>query len=257
MSFSYGKQMDMEIVGQTQGFNVSEKYVPVPTKEAIDILAKEAGFISVGFDAANVRKPEKRGFQKHLVMLEEPEAKMTDGSLRVVLYNSYDRSASLRLYLGYYRDACSNDCVFGDDIMEPIVMKHTKQDWKTGIYQLLEEYENHKRNVEETIDRLMGRYMSYGDQGRLCERVAESIFDGTGTIIDPLQLNVAHRIEDVGKNAWLTYQRIQYNLLNGGVERVVPDKNGINKISHTHKVTDVNKKILINRKLYDLVEEIA
>ena len=246
--FGIGKQLDLDLISTSVGYNVSERYIPVQTKEVIKILADQAGFTPVGFDAVNVRKQEKQGFQKHMVMLEEPDADMIDGKLRIVLYNSYDRTTPIKIFLGYYRDACSNDCVWGNDIMEPISIKHTNKDWRQAIDTTVNRYRSAKQSASDNIDRMMNTYMSYGDQGKFSEYVASHIYTGSGIIVDPLEFNVAQRQEDLGKDLWHTYQRIQSNLLNGGINRII-DHGDTKKISKTHKVTSIDEKIKLNQQL--------
>ena len=261
MSFSIGKTEDKALITQTEAYgDVSDRYIATATQDIVEEFQEYSDFKSVGFSKAFVRKPEKEGYQKHMIMLEDSTSEMVDGNLRIVLFNSNDRSTSMRLYMGYYRDACANDCVFGNDVMEPIFIRHTKQDWKYSIYKMMQEYEEVKVSTEKMISRMMNQYMSYGDIGRITERVStELMSDISGTILDPLQLNQAHRMEDVGKDAWHTYQRIQGNLLQGGVDRVIrKEDNGsfFDVISKTHVVTDDKRKIELNRKLHNMFTEL-
>ncbi len=256
-------EIDNNLVNQTGAFgDVSDRYIATSTSDIITELNRYSDFKPVGFDKTTVRKQEKEGYQKHMIMLEDSNAEMVDGNLRLVLFNSNDRSTSIRLYMGYYRDACSNDCVFGDDVMEPIFIRHTKQDWKHSIYTLMQQYEDIQKETEDMIQRMMNQYISYGDIGRLAERVSTELLnpDITGTVLDPLQLNTAHRTEDTGKNLWNTYNRFQFNLLQGGIDRVISkteDGDLFETISKTHVVNNDQKKIEFNRKLHNMFMEIA
>jgi len=125
----------------------------------------------------------------------------------------------------------------------------------------MDAYEETQRKTQEMIERMMGTYMSYGDIGRLTERVVEEIIEPeiTGRIFDPMQFNIAHRAEDTGKNAWNTFNRIQTNLMEGGVERVISkaDDAGVlfDVVSKTHKVTDSTKQIDFNKRLHNIIME--
>lgn len=253
---------DMNIVNNAEPYgNVSDRYIPTSTQELIAEIGQYKQMQAIDFSSANVRKAEKQGKQKHVIMLQGDNSELLDGTnLRVVLFNSLDKSSAIKLYIGAYRAICNNGMVFGDDIMEPMTIRHTKQDWKHSIKTLMDTYEDVQESTHNMIDRMMHSHMSYGDIGRLTERVAEEFNPQiTGTILDPMQLNTAHRTEDVGKNAWLTYQRIQYNLLQGGVDRVIGRETDegvlFDTVSKTHKVTDNAKQINFNRRLHDLVLE--
>jgi hypothetical protein len=253
-----------DIITQSGAYgDVSNRYIPIATQEVLDVMRSIAGDIKIiGFNNAYVRKNEKEGFQKHAVMVEFNNAEMIDGTkMNMILFNSNDRSTSLKIFMGSLRMACSNQMVWGDQIAEPISIRHTNTNWKHSIYSLMESYEETQHKTQEMINNMMNRYVSYGDIGRISERVAEEIANPSiaGRILDPLQLNTAHRKEDVGKDLWHTYQRVQYNLLQGGVDRIIEkedDNRLIEVISKTHKVTDTNKQINFNRELHNIMMEV-
>jgi hypothetical protein len=151
--------------------------------------------------------------------------------------------------------------VWGEEIAEPISIRHTQKKWKHSIHSLMDEFEETQKQTEEMIKRLLGTYMSYGQMGMLAERVSEELLSPeiTGSVFDPTQLNTAHRKEDIGKDAWHTFNRIQYNLLQGGVDRIIEkeDDNGIliDTVSKTHKITDTKKQIEFNRSLHSMIME--
>jgi len=261
MSFGLGNEVNEELVNQRGVYgNVSDKYIITPTQDIITELNKYHGFKTVGYNQANVRKKEKANYQKHMVMLEAEDSKMFDGTLRIVLFNSNDRSTSIRMYLGYYRDACANDVVFGDDLMEPVMIKHTRQDWRSSVKEMADNYLSAKQQTEDMIDRMRTKKLSYGDIYKLTEKVSNDIWKGSGSILDHTQFANAQREDDLGKDLWHTYQRIQCNLLQGGVDRIlthVDDGQVIKKLSNTHKVSDVSEQIRINRLLHTACMEVA
>ena len=190
-------------------------------------------------------------------MLENGDSTMIDGTtLRLVIFNSNDRSSSIKIYFGAFRDACSNQMVFGEDIVEPTIIRHTKKDWKHNIYDMMQQYEEVKATTEAMIERMMNKQCTFRHMQLLAEKVSKELLgDITGTILDPSQLNVAHRIEDVGKDAWSTYQRLQGNLMNGGIDRIISKTtDGItsNIVSKTHVISDEAKKIKLNRELHNM-----
>ena len=258
-----GRLVRQDIISQNRAFgDVSQRYIPIATKDVLNVMEERAGSLRItGFNKANVRKKEKDGFQRHAIMVEFENAMMLDGTkMNMILFNSNDRSTSLKIFMGSLRAACSNQCVWGDQIAEPVSIRHTKQDWKESVYTLMDAYEETQRKTEEMIREMMSAYVSYGDMGRIAERVTEEIVNPniTGRILDPLQLNTAHRIEDTGKDMWHFYNRMQYNLLQGGVDRVIEKEDEgtlFTTISKTHKVTDTQKQIEFNRQLHNIVME--
>lgn len=255
-----------DIITQTSGYNVSDRYVPIATQAVLDEIKDYTGIEPkiTGFNNANVRKLEKNGFQKHAVICEMPNSDMLDGTkMNIILFNSNDRSTSLRIFMGAIRAACSNQCVWGDQIAEPVTIRHSNTQWKHSIYNLMDQYEDTQKATEDMIKQMMSKSISHYTVNDIIHQVSENILDPdiTGSILDPNQLNNAHRVEDLGRDLWHTYQRIQYNLLQGGVDRVIQkiDDDGIlfDHISKTHKVTDTAKQIEFNRALHKIVMEYA
>lgn len=260
--YGLGNEIDNELIASTTPFgNVSNRYIATSSQDIINEINQYRNVNPVGFSKVNVRKTEREGSQKHMVMLDVDGGEMIDGNLRIVLFNSIDRSTSIRLYLGYYRDACANDCVFGDDVMEPIILRHTKEDWKHSVATLMQGYDQLQEQTATMINRMMNQYVSYGDIGRYTERVADMLNkDITGTIVDPMELQTAIRPEDTGKDAWHTYQRVQSNVMNGGIQRLIETdvlEHKHKSFSNTHKITNDEKKIQYNRELHKLAMEMV
>jgi hypothetical protein len=256
-----------DIISQNKGYKTSERYVPISTQEVLDVVKeREPVFQVVGWNNANVRKKEKDSYQKHAMMIKFPDAELIPGtSFNLVLFNSHDRSMSFRILGGAIRSVCNNGMVWSDGSFEEIRIRHTNKEWKHSIYSLMDSYRQNQENIKQTINEMQNRYMSYGDQGRFAERVAEEIINPniTGSLIDPLEMLIAQRKEDIGKNLWLTYQRIQEYTLQGGLHRIIEktDRDDPNNPrlfeakSKTHKITDTTKQIDINRQLHKLALE--
>ena len=266
MAYALGNTVRKDIITQTEAFgDVSKRYIATSTEDIITEMNHFHQFAPVGFSNSQLRNNEREGFQKHTIMLEAPDAEMIDGTkMRVVLFNSNDRSTSIRLYLGLYRDACANDCVFGQDFMDPIFIRHTKKDWRSSVRNLMDEYENIQQKTDEMINRMMDKKLSYGDIGRYTERLASAMNkEITGEILDPMQFNIAQRQEDTGKDLWSLYQRSQEHVLKGGVDRIIPQFDPETNarldpiISKTHVITSDMNKIKMNRMVHDLAYEMV
>jgi hypothetical protein len=253
-----------DIISQSKGYNASDRYVPISTQEVLDVIKEvEPVFNIVGWNNANVRKKDKDSYQKHAMMIKFPNAELIPGTtFNLVLFNSYDKSMSFRILGGAIRAVCNNGMVWSDGAFEELRIRHTNKDWKDSVYQLMSTYKERQENVADTIKMMENRYMSYGDMGRFAEKVAEELINPniTGQLVDPLEMLVAKRKEDLGKNLWLTFNRAQEYLINGGLHRVVDkeDDDGhlFTSVSKTHKITDTKKQINLNQDLHDLALEL-
>jgi len=256
-----------DIVSQSRGYNVSERYVPISTQKVLNVIKeKEPVFNVVGWNNAGVRKADKSSFVKHAMMIKFPDAELIPGtSFNLVLFNSYDRSMSFRILGGGIRAVCNNGLVWSDGAFEEIKIRHTNNDWKHSVYSLMNSYKKNQENIKQTIHAMQNRYMSYGDMGRFAERIAEEIINPniTGSLIDPLEMLVAQRKEDMGKNLWITFNKIQEYMSNGNLHRIIEKEDDsdpkhprlINVISKTHKITDISKSIKLNQQLHEIAME--
>ena len=251
------RNLDFNLLNQSEGFNVSDRYQAIPTQNIIDIIEENAGPTKiVAFNKVNVRKPGKQGFQRHVVMLELENSKMIDNtSMNIVLYNSNDRSSSVKIFAGSIRAACDNQMVWGDEIMPQFKINHSLVDWKSRIDEMIESFHKAQEDTQKIIQEAMNKYWSYSDQIRYAHQISE-LLDMEGRLMDPAELNIAHRQEDVPKTAWHTFNRIQYNVINGGMQRLMEvEVDGIKttKLNKTHKITDSNKSIKLNREMSNLM----
>ncbi len=249
--------LDFNLLNQDEGYNVSNRYQAIPTQKIIDIIQEEAGPTKiVAFNKVNVRKANKQGFQRHVVMLELEHSKMLDNtSMNIVLYNSNDRTSSVKMFAGSIRAACSNELVWGDLIMPQMNIKHSLINWEDRVKEMIDNFQSAQEKTHNMIERAMNSYWSFSDQIRYAHQIAE-LLDMEGKLMDPAELNIAHRQEDLGKDAWHTFNRIQYNVVNGGMQRLMQveiDGKQVTKLNKTHKLTDSNKIIKINREMSDIM----
>lgn len=249
-----------DIITNTDGYKVSQRYVPIATQQVLDEIKLHTEKIEItGFNNANVRSKAKQGFQRHAIMVELPNAELIDGTkMNMIIFNSNDRSSALKIHLGALRGACSNQMVFGTEIAEPVSIRHTQKDWKHSIKTLMDAYEESQSKTQSMIEDMINRSMSHKDMALFSEKAYEEILrpDITGSLLDPMQLNQIRRREDVGNNLWHSFNRIQEGLLQGGMDRIIDkeDEDGIlfETVSKTHKVTDSAKQIDFNKRLHSL-----
>ena len=254
-----------DIITSNTGYNVSERYVPISTESVFDIIREiEPKAQITGWLNSNVQKKEKEGHQKHAMMIRMPGSEIIPGiHSNIVLFNSSDRSSALKLYEGAFRAVCSNGIVFSDtgENMNEISIRHTKKDWQESIYTLMQQYQENQAHTKAMIENMMNKYTSYGDMGRFAERVVAEIVDPmiVGSVIDPMQLLVSQRTEDLSKDVWTTYNKVQEYVMKGGVERIIEktDEEGIlfSTTSKTHKISDPQKQIKVNRQLHEMALE--
>ncbi len=87
---------------------INERYLHIKTSDVLSL------FLDLGWEVQSateikVRNKDRKGFQKHMIILEHPTMLFQDeGKLNAVISNSHDRSNSLEIFYGFLRFACSN-----------------------------------------------------------------------------------------------------------------------------------------------------
>jgi len=65
------------------------------------------------------------------------------------------------------------------------------------------------------------------------------------------QVTEARRVEDTGRSLWLSMNRVQANLMNGGQ----PGRSATGRHMHTRPVGSIDRSVSLNRALWVLAEE--
>lgn len=246
------------VLNQTEGLNTSNRYEVATTQDIITNLV-DHGFTYVSTQVAGVKKEENRGFQKHLVTMKNKKYESSEGVPTVLITNSYNRSTGIRIHTGYIRFACSNGLVTGTDI-EMLNIRHSTG-WEDKIYDFINNYEEKVIRMNDERSRMLSKYMSFSDQVRFAERAVQLRYPSED-ILDASELNIIRRPEDVGKDLWKTYNRVQEALLKGYFTRrsMIPQPNDepteqLYSWRQAKRITDTNKIVDLNRNLYQLALE--
>ena len=68
----------------------------------------------------------------------------------------------------------------------------------------------------------------------------------------PAQLLTCRRVEDVGNNLWTCLNKVQENLLRGGLSRLTAS----GRRTRTRRITSIAEDVRINGRVWDLAEEV-
>ncbi len=93
---------------------VSSRYTFIPTTRVLDILA-DYGWTPTKISETKTRKPEMKGFQKHIVRLMNNELNQSigvQGSIpQIVVTNAHAGTAAFNLSIGLLEKVCLNGLV--------------------------------------------------------------------------------------------------------------------------------------------------
>ena len=105
---------------------LSDKYKVLQTSKIVEV-AESKGWNVQTMSEASVRKENKQGYQRHLIILTKDSYITNEGKMQLAVRNSHDGTTSVQMFAGYMRVACSNQLFaksFGNTGLEARI-KHT------------------------------------------------------------------------------------------------------------------------------------
>jgi hypothetical protein len=240
--------------GPMQG--VSSRYTFVPTARIVDGLG-EHGWVPVDVEEQRIRKESRRGFQKHLLRFRRAEqmATLDEWNVELVLLNSHDRGCAYQLHAGIYRRICSNGLVMSEGSFEAIRFRHSKLETDEVVrasFRLLE----FVPKVGELVNRFRSRHLEVGESLDLARHAMLLRYPNASEgPVDAETLLKARRMEDEGTDLWTTMNRVQENLVQGGLSDFHRDRRG--RMRSVRALRGIDSKVSLNKGLWGLAERLA
>ena len=243
----------------------SKKYQFLSSNE-LGSFFEDQGFTCEGVSIANVRKEEKRGFQKHLMLFSRPDLLIDgDNRLQLLVTNSHDGSSALKINTGLYRAICANGLVSGNDIYSQTVRhigKSIKEQLKESLYYILGNMQQLKNEVE-TMKKTI---VSFDQSQTFMKNCVDARFKNVKNVhsVDLSSVDKLRRYEDQGQDLFRVFNRIQESIIKGGIKyskcvpicKTLPSgekaitgfdyKNGT-----TRQVTNIAKNIELNKTIWN------
>ncbi|MGA8837528.1 MAG: DUF932 domain-containing protein [Candidatus Sulfotelmatobacter sp.] len=243
---------------------MSAKYSFVPTRGVIESMIA-AGFQPFSATQSRTRVPGKGDFTKHMLRFRHEDASRSlavgDVIPEVVLINSHDGTSAYKLIAGLYRLVCSNGMMVSDAEIDAIDITH-KGDI---VGEVIEASRKLIADTQKSLGTVQGwkqLRLTDGEQHAFAESAHTLRFaDSDGKVTTPItadQLLTPRRREDVGGDLWRTFNRVQENIIAGGLSAVQRDANGrrVRRVS-TRRVNGISEDVRLNRALWSLAEKMA
>jgi len=195
----------------------SPRYGFISTQALLEALA-ERGWLPREIRQVRTREPDRRRYALHVVRLRQEAAGLVAGEVypELVLVNAHDGSRAFRAYAGLYRLLCRNGLTIelpdGFGLMR---VRHTAGQVEAAVARALA--------VAERLPALAARierWRAIGLGPALRERFAQAALAlrwPHGAPVGPREVLAARRPEDAPETLWHVYNRIQENLLRGGM----------------------------------------
>lgn len=250
----------------------SDRYTFLPTLAVIQGMLR-AGFQPFSASQSRTRLADKREFTKHMIRFRHQDSArellVGDVIPEVVLVNSHDGTSAYKLMAGMYRLVCSNGLMVSDSTMGSISVMHKGnivEDVVNASNQIIEGSTKALTAVREWS----GLMLTTGEQNAFANAARTVRFgDSEGKVDTPItagQLLEPKRSEDQGPDLWRTFNRVQENVIRGGLRNVQRDERGRRardehgnraRMVTTRQVTGIDQDVKLNRALWTLADEMA
>lgn len=242
----------------------SDRYTYIPTLAVIEGMMR-AGFQAFSASQSRSRIEGKSEFTKHMIRFrhQDTTSALVVGDVipEVVLVNSHDGTSAYKLIAGMYRLVCSNGLMVADSTTGSISVMHKGNIVAEVIEASNSIIENSQKSLQaaDTWARLQ---LTDGEQAAFAEAAHTIRFaDTEGRVTTPItaaQLLRPRRTEDTGADLWKTFNRVQENVIKGGLHGVQRDDNGRRlRAVTTRQVKGIDQDVKLNRALWQLAERMA
>ncbi len=242
--------------GSLQPINgVSSRYSFVPTLTAVDLL-REAGWFPVHAEQSTVRNSKREGYQRHLIRFAKNGLSFAGERVDLVLYNSHDCGCAFKLIASVWRQICSNGLMVSAEFAN---FSHKHIGFSPDAFmQSAHEIAAAAGTIAERVDEMKVIEMTPDEQGIFAQAAHGLIYDAPEQApVQPLQLLKERRYDDKGNDLWSVFNKIQENVMRGGLKGMSRDDNGRIRRTTTRPVKALDRNIKLNQALWFLTEKMA
>ena len=243
----------------------SAGFAPIPTSQILTGLRKE-GFDVVHASQSRSRDASRLDFTKHMIRLRH--ASQTRGASRaigdvfpeVVLVNANDGSSSYVMSAGLFRLVCLNGMTVSEKEFQTVRVTHwgdVQSKVIEGSYIVLDE----STKALEHAEAWSAINLSPPEQHAFAESARVLRFgDSDGNVTSPITaelLSRPRRPADNGADLWRVFQRVQENVIKGGLSALDRNSTGRPRRVTSRAVNGIDQDQRLNRALWLLAETMA
>lgn len=238
----------------------SERYTYIPTIDVLNGLRKE-GFEPFMVSQGRSRIPGKADFTKHMLRLRhrnQANLGHIGGTVgeefnEIIMVNSHDGTSSYQMMSGVFKLACSNGLIVCTETFSDIRIPHKGDivsDVIQGAYHTLEGFEY----IHEATTQMKQLSLTRPEQVLFAEAAMSIKYDEQEDApFDSAELLRTRRAEDRDASLWTTFNKIQENVVRGGIA----GHNANGRRTRTREVTAIDNNVKLNRALWTLAEKMA
>ena len=227
---------------------LSPKYTFIPTERVLSGLMS-AGFVPVEARQARTYRTSAL-YAQHVLRLRRryETVALHDAVPEILFLNSHDGTSAYQLRMAIYRAVCTNGLIVSRGAFPTICVAHrgnVVEEVVTGALKMAERFDGLAAEVERMENRSMFKDEQLGfADAALALRFPDAAESGMAAT----QLLTCRRVQDVGENLWTVFNRVQENLLRGGLSR----RSASGRLTRTRRITSIRQDVRLNSGLWDL-----
>ena len=241
----------------------SDKFRPIATIEVLRMLDQE-GFGVVGATQSVARHEDRKDFTKHMLRLRAKDGvqkRVGDTIFETLLKNANDGSAAYDLLSGLWRIQCMNSLVAMSTQMTSQRVRHSGDVGPKvieGVFSVLKDAERALQAPDQ-----WGQLQLNGREAYEFARAAHTVRfpvdenNNQTTNVKPEQLLITRRADDQNSDLWTVFNKVQENVIRGGLDNFGVNAAGVMQRRHTRPVKGIDQSTALNRALWTLGEEMA
>src|SRR5271165_762963 len=246
-------------------FAQSARYAFVPTSQVIDGM-RNAGFLPYSATQSLSRIANKKFFTKHMIRFRPTNvtlAQVGDTAVEAILVNSHDGTSQYEISLGAFRLACLNGMMVAEGFAEIFKVRHTGN----IISDVIEATQNTILAAPKVVEQITNwkTIDLKPSEARILAEEAHSLRFEEGQVAPAAEkLLQPRRTSDSGTDLWTTFNRIQENVVTGGLRTFTPSTTDpvtgryiASRRNRTRAVTGIAQNTQLNRALWSLAAKMA
>lgn len=245
---------------------LSGKYKHVTTANTLQ------PFFDAGFLISNVQYGKRRKTEQdamlgaHAVRLRNPEMKIGNDYIELVVLNSYDGTAKYSINLGIYRLVCANGMVAGESVFGRAI-KHIGSDFHSEVKQSVDTALGRMDELKRVVAKMKEIQLTDAEKSEIASPIfAERLNNVKNLISVDMGYSMRPlRAEDKSNDLWTTINVIQEKILRGGIRynynRETKDYQDnvilMPSVKETKAVYDPKSTVKLNKLIFEKAAALA
>ena len=229
----------------------SARYTFIPSARVLEGLV-DAGFVPVEARQARARSASVL-HARHVIRLRRrlETVQLRDSVPEIVFLNSHNGTSAYQLRVGLYRAVCTNGLLVSHGAFPTFSVAHRGNVVEDVVAHALEIAERFEILAAQ-VERMEQRELAAEERIRFAERALMLRYPEPEAGMSPSVLLTCRRGEDAGADLWRTLNRVQENLLRGGLLR----RSATGRLVRTRRITSIREDVRINSALWEMAAEV-